>query len=84
VKVKFVEISKKEYLCIVVDGGKEDYHNFGDISLFVRQNYHVRMIEEYNCMSTDRRIRMFDIVNDNGEISNEMINAIEDFILGFN
>jgi len=75
-KVKFVEISKKEYLCIIVDGGV-----LGDISLFARQNFKVSMREEYCSLTSDRRLKIFTI-DDDQEITNETINGIEDYILG--
>lgn len=75
-KVNFIEITKKEYLCIVVNG------QWQDIGRFASKNQLGVVVELiHNSFNTKRGLLIYNIFSMN-DIPNETINAIEDFILG--
>lgn len=75
-KVNFIEITKKEYLCIVVNGQVQN------ISRFASKNQLGVVVELiHNSFNTKRSLIIYNIYS-MSDIPNETINAIEDFISG--
>lgn len=73
-KVNFVEITKKEYLCIVING------QWQDIGRFTSKNQLGVVVELiHNSFNTKRGLLIYNIISMH-DIPNKTINAIEDFI----